>query len=320
MSSKRTRAQASSSSSPSVKPLALDSDIEAAIRTLMANWRAEKVFSEQLISGILHRARDVIMAEPMLARVSAPVNVCGDIHGQLRDLVSIMDSGRAPPQSTYLFLGDYVDRGKQGIECMGVLLGLKILHPKSITLLRGNHESASLTRQYGFYDECKRRFNAKLFKKFIDVFNCFPVAAVIDNAALCMHGGLSPHLMNLGQIEKLTRPYEIPEQGLICDLLWADPDGTHRSWKPSDRGVSHTFGADVVEDTLRRLDLDLIVRAHQVMDNGYDFFAQRRLVTIFSASNYCGEFTNCGAMLQMDADLKCSFQIFKPRFEKASFK
>ncbi|CAN4101654.1 unnamed protein product [Withania somnifera] len=183
-------------------------------------------------------------------------------------------------------------------------------------LLRGNHECASINRIYGFYDECKRRFNVKLWKSFTDCFNCLPVAALIEEKILCMHGGLSPDLSSLDQIQNLPRPTAIPDTGLLCDLLWSDPGKDVKGWGMNDRGVSYTFGPDKVSEFLSKHDLDLVCRAHQVVEDGYEFFAERQLVTIFSAPNYCGEFDNAGAMMSVDENLMCSFQILKPAEKK----
>ena len=188
----------------------------------------------------------------------------GDIHGQYSDLLRLFDYGRFPPKTNYLFLGDYVDRGKQSIETICLLLAYKIKFPDNFFLLRGNHECASINRIYGFYDECKRRFSVRLWKVFTDCFNCLPVAAVIDEKILCMHGGLSPDMRSLDQIRSIERPIDVPDQGLLCDLLWADPDRDISGWSENDRGVSYTFGADKVAEFLKKHDLDLICRAHQV--------------------------------------------------------
>ncbi|KQK07407.1 hypothetical protein BRADI_2g35130v3 [Brachypodium distachyon] len=177
-----------------------------------------------------------------------------DIHGQFVDLLRLCDLGGYPPTSTFVFLRDHVDRGKQ---------------------------------IYGFYDECKRRFNVRQCKIFSDYFNCLPIAALIDDKILCMHGGLSPELNDLDKIKDIERPAEIPDYGLLCDLLWSDPS------PDGEGGGRLTKGFHVVED-------------------GYKFFAQRRLVTIFSAPKYCGEFDNVGALLSIDENLLCSFQILKP--------
>ncbi|KAG4908324.1 hypothetical protein JHK84_056853 [Glycine max] len=268
--------------------------------------------SEAEIKQLCLVSRDIFLRQPNLLELEAPIKICGDVHGQYSDLLRLFEYGGLPPRSNYLFLGDYVDRGKQSLETICLLLAYKIKYPNNFFLLRGNHECASINRIYGFYDECKRRYNVRLWKVFTECFNCLPVAALIDEKILCMHGGLSPELHNLNQIKSLPRPIEVPETGLLCDLLWSDPSSDIRGWGENDRGVSYTFGADRVTEFLQKHDLDLICRAHQVMEDGYEFFANRQLVTIFSAPNYCGEFDNAGAMMTVDETLVCSFQILKP--------
>jgi serine/threonine-protein phosphatase PP1 catalytic subunit len=276
--------------------------------------------TEQEIKLLCARARPVLLEQPMLLELEAPIKICGDIHGQFTDLLRLFEYGGFPPTANYLFLGDYVDRGKQSIETICLLLAYKIQYPENFFILRGNHESAGINRIYGFYDECKRRYSIKLWKVFSDVFNCLPAAALIDEKILCMHGGLSPELQSLQQISNLERPCDVPDIGLLCDLLWSDPDGNVTGWGENDRGVSFVFGTDIVSNFLQNQDLDLIVRAHQVVEDGYEFFAGRRLVTLFSAPNYCGEFDNAGGMISVDEDLMCSFQILKPSSRSTRFR
>ena len=250
----------------------------------------------------------------------------------------LFEYGGFPPEANYLFLGDYVDRGKQSLETICLLLAYKIKYPENFFVLRGNHECASINRIYGFYDECKRRYNIKLWKTFTDCFNCLPIAAIIDEKIFTMHGGLSPDLNSMEQIRRVMRPTDvrespwavgsaqrtvsawvwltpigqIPDCGLLCDLLWSDPDKDITGWSENDRGVSFTFGPDVVSRFLQKHDMDLICRAHQVVEDGYEFFSKRQLVTLFSAPNYCGEFDNAGAMMSVDESLLCSFQVGAP--------
>ncbi len=238
------------------------------------------------------------------------------MHGQYYDLLRLFEYGGFPPDANYLFLGDYVDRGKQSLETVCLLLAYKIKYPENFFLLRGNHECASINRIYGFYDECKRRYNIKLWKTFTDCFNCLPIASLIDEKILCMHGGLSPELSSLEQVKRIMRPTDVPDTGLLCDLLWSDPEKDVQGWGENDRGVSFTFGPEIVGGFNKKHDIDLICRAHQVVEDGYEFFAKRQLVTLFSAPNYCGEFDNAGAMMSVDDTLMCSFQILKPAEKK----
>jgi serine/threonine-protein phosphatase PP1 catalytic subunit len=252
------------------------------------------------------------MTQPNLLNVEAPIKLVGDIHGQFPDLLRLLENNGYPPDTRYLFLGDYIDRGKQGLECVVLLMSYKVKYSDKIFLLRGNHEDASINRIYGFYDECKRRYSVKLWKEFNDTLNCLPLAAVIDDKIFCVHGGLSPEMRKLDDIRNLPRPSAVPDQGMLCDFLWSDPDPEISGWGENDRGVSYTFGADVVEQFLEKYDFDLIVRAHQVVEDGNEFFANHQLVTLFSAPNYCGEFDNAGAVMSVDDALMCSFQMLKP--------
>ncbi|CAD5173533.1 serine/threonine-protein phosphatase PP1 isozyme 2 [Musa acuminata AAA Group] len=292
---------------------ALDDLIERLLEGKKHKAGGKKIqLSELEIRNLCVAAKEIFLRQPVLLELEAPINICGDVHGQFSDLLRLFEYGGFPPSSNYLFLGDYVDRGKQSIETICLLLAYKIKYADNFFLLRGNHECASINRIYGFYDECKRRFSVRLWKLFTDCFNCLPVAAIIDDKIFCMHGGLSPELQSMDQIREIERPVDVPDQGLLCDLLWSDPDREIRGWGENDRGVSYTFGADRVAEFLRKHDLDLICRAHQVVEDGYEFFADRQLVTIFSAPNYCGEFNNAGALMNVDASLLCSFQILKP--------
>lgn len=158
----------------------------------------------------------------------------------------------------------------------------------------------------------KRRYNTKLWRSFVDCFDVLPVAATVDDRIFCCHGGLSPHLEQIQQIDDLTRPTDVPHSGLMCDLLWADLNHTTSGWGPNERGVSVSYAEDIVCQFLKRNDFDLICRAHEVMEDGYEFFADRKLITIFSAPNYCGEYDNAAAVVKVDKDLVCSLVILKP--------
>ena len=269
---------------------------------------------------LIAKSFEAVSEQPMLLELSAPMQIVGDIHGQFLDLLRLFEFKGMPDGTStsarYLFLGDYVDRGPNGLECMFLLMALKIKHPEQIWMLRGNHECAAINRIYGFYDECKRRYSIKLWKKFQDVFNALPMIAVIDEKIFCVHAGLSPDLNSIEQINHIRRPTDVPDSGVTCDLLWSDPDPDISGWAENDRGVSYTFGADVVGKFLTKHDYDLVVRAHQVVEDGYEFFADRQLVTIFSAPNYCGEFDNAGAVMAVDESLMCSFRILKPADKK----
>ena len=274
------------------------------------------LLSEEELKYLCNKSMEIFMQESSFLELTAPIIICGDIHGQYRDLIRLFDFGGSPQKKQYLFLGDYVDRGKNSIECISLLLAYKVKYPKNIYLLRGNHESEMINRTYGFYDECKRRYNLRIWKIFSDCFNWLPISALVNDKILCMHGGLSPDLQELNNIKQIIRPTEVPEQGLLCDLLWSDPEKDAEDWAPNNRGISVVFNEDLIEKTIDKFDIDLICRAHQVVENGYEFFAQRKLVTVFSAPNYCGEFDNAGAFMTVNQDLMCGFKVLVPEIKE----
>ncbi|KAI8595354.1 Metallo-dependent phosphatase-like protein [Dissophora ornata] len=261
---------------------------------------------------ICQTAREILLSQPTLIELNAPVKIVGDIHGQYTDLLRLFEMCGFPPSANFLFLGDYVDRGKMSLETILLLFCYKIKYPENFFLLRGNHECANVTRVYGFYDECKRRASVKMWRAFVDVFNCLPLAAIVANKIFCVHGGLSPNLSSMDDIRALRRPTDVPDYGLLNDLLWSDPSDTALDWEDNERGVSYCFGRSIIQRFLNRHDFDLICRAHMVVEDGYEFFNDRTLVTVFSAPNYCGEFDNYGAVMSVNEDLLCSFELLKP--------
>lgn len=288
----------------------VDDIITKLLRIRESKQILRSVLDEDEIKFLCLRGKEILLEQPMLLELRPPLVICGDIHGQYEDLLRVFDKVSYPPQENYLFLGDYVDRGKQSIETICLLLAYKVKYPENICLLRGNHESAGINRIYGFFDECKRRYSISLWKSFIACFDCLPVAAIIDDKIFCCHGGLSPDIRSMQQIRDIKRPLVVPDEGLVCDLLWSDPDEFIHNWGiNASRGVSYTFGASVVRQFLLKYDFDLIVRAHIVVEDGYEFFANRQLVTIFTAPNYCGEFDNAGAYMVVDEYLTCRFGI-----------
>lgn len=243
--------------------MALNSDVN--VDEMISRLWASKIgkmpiFHEDELKQICQKGRNIFLSQPGLLELEAPVKICGDIHGQFSDLLRLFENGSLPPDVNYLFLGDYVDRGKQSLECITLLLCYKIKYPENFFLLRGNHECSSINRIYGFYDECKRRYSIKVWKCFIDCFNCLPLAAIIDEKIFCCHGGLSPDLHDVRQIKNISRPTDVPDSGLLCDLLWSDPSSDHLGWASSDRGVSYTFGHDVLTRFLDKHDMDLVCR------------------------------------------------------------
>lgn len=252
------------------------------------------------VKTLCEMAREILSREQNVRPVSCPVTVCGDIHGQFHDLQELFRIGGASPDTNYLFMGDYVDRGYYSVETVTLLVALKIRYPDRLTILRGNHESRQITQVYGFYDECLRKYgNAEVWKLFTDLFDYLPLTALIDNQVFCLHGGLSPAIDNLDDIRALDRVQEVPHEGPMCDLLWSDPDDRY-GWGISPRGAGYTFGQDISENFNHSNNLTLVARAHQLVMEGYQWSQENQVVTIFSAPNYCYRCGNQAAIMELD--------------------
>ena len=254
---------------------------------------------------LIQEAKSVFEAEDTLLELRPPLNICGDIHGQFTDLLRLLAMSEPLPNTRYLFLGDYVDRGPQGVEVMCLLLALKLKYPDNIYMLRGNHECKEMTELYGFAKECIAKQSRMVYNEFCALFDWLPIVAIISKKIFCVHGGLSPSFENLDQIRQIRRPTSIPDTGLLADLLWSDPDKGTKEWGPSERGVTFVWGWAPAKKFLQRNGFSVLVRAHQLAMNGIEFpFApERSVITVFSAPGYAGEFKNKGAFLKVDPQL-----------------
>ncbi|KAI4839482.1 protein phosphatase-beta [Plasmodium brasilianum] len=259
---------------------------------------------------------DILKEEPNCIQVSAPVTVAGDIHGQFFDLLELFHIGGLPPDVSYLFLGDYVDRGYYSCECFCLVACLKIKYPNKVTILRGNHESRQITKVYGFYDECIRKYNNdnNAWKYLTDAFDYLPLTAIINKEIFCDHGGISPYVQTIQEINSLNRFKEIPQEGAICDLLWSDPagpeDDVSEGWKVSPRGAGVLFNEDKTNTFLHMNNLSCICRAHQLVQEGFQWMHNDKVVTIFSAPNYCYRCGNSASLMIVDEFMEKDFITF----------
>ncbi|KAJ8608426.1 hypothetical protein CTAYLR_010329 [Chrysophaeum taylorii] len=287
--------------------MAQESDVDLWIDKL----RRCEVLGESSVRRLCELAKEILVDESNVQKISAPVTICGDIHGQFYDLLELFRVGGDCPETNYLFLGDFVDRGHYSLETFLFLVALKVRYPGRITLIRGNHESRQITQVYGFYDECVRKYgSAQVWKYCTELFDFLSLSAVVDNKVLCVHGGLSPSVSTLDQIRTIDRKHEVPHDGAMCDLLWSDPEEIS-GWGLSPRGAGYLFGGDVVEKFNAQNNLDLIARAHQLVMEGHKPLFDDKLVTVWSAPNYCYRCGNVAAILQLDANLNRSFRIFQ---------
>ena len=259
-----------------------------------------KCLPEYNLKILCNKLIEILSEESHVQPIEAPVIVCGDIHGQFYDLTNIFERGGEIPNNRYLFLGDYVDRGYNSVETLEYLLCLKLKYPEYITLLRGNHESRQICFTYGFYEEITKKYgNANPWKYFNDVFDYLPLASIIEGKIFCVHGGLSPKICYIDQIRLLNRVQEIPHEGPFSDLMWSDPDEVD-GWQISSRGAGFLFGDKVVDEFNQLNDISLICRAHQLVNEGYKYWFDKKLVTVWSAPNYCYRCGNLASILKID--------------------
>jgi len=289
------------------------SDLDRQIATLMKC----EIIKESEVKILCQKAMEILMEESNVQRVDAPVTICGDIHGQFYDLKELFKVGGDCPDTNYLFLGDFVDRGFYSVETFLLLLALKVRYPDRITLIRGNHESRQITQVYGFYDECLRNYGSvNVWRYCTEIFDYLSLSALIEDKILCVHGGLSPSIDTLDQIRVIDRKQEVPHDGAMCDLLWSDPEDIE-GWGLSPRGAGYLFGGNVVKTFNHTNGLDLIARAHQLVMEGYKYMFDKTLATVWSAPNYCYRCGNVAAILELDENRNANFKIFEAAPQEA---
>jgi len=262
-----------------------------------------ETIDESEVEQLCLKARELWIEEGNIQSVDSPVTLCGDIHGQFYDLMQLFKEGGDAPETNYLFLGDFVDRGNFSVETFLLLLALKVRYPDRITLIRGNHESRQITQVYGFYDECLRKYGSPyVWQLCTDVFDYLSLGAMVDNEVFCVHGGLSPSMSTLDQIRTIDRKVEVPHDGLMCDLLWSDPDtdGVESGWAMSPRGAGFLFGKGVVDTFVQLNAVSFVARAHQLVNEGYKWHFEKQVLTVWSAPNYCYRCGNVAAVFKYD--------------------
>jgi serine/threonine-protein phosphatase 2B catalytic subunit len=275
--------------------------------------REGRVLAEHALE-IIRRMSELLRAEANLIKLKDPVTVVGDTHGQYYDFLKLLDVGGDASQTHYLFLGDYVDRGSYSIEVVLLIFSIKLMYPKRIWLLRGNHESRQMTQFFNFRDECEHKYDKTVYHAIMEAFDCLPLGALVNGKFLAVHGGISPELRSTNQINGVNRFEEPPRSGIFCDLLWADPvDEDAMGKKQTEpfiqnevRGCSYFFSYEGVKQFLDRNGLLSIIRAHEAQLEGYKMHrANERsgfptVITIFSAPNYCDAYNNKAAVLQFE--------------------
>lgn len=290
--------------------VAKDLDVEGLLERLRQSTSPGPwPIGQEELEKICEIVAEIFLSEPCLLEMTPPVNVCGAVQGHFQQLCRIFDHLGSPKQAKYVFLGNYVDRGSQSIETMATLLLYKCQYPDRLALLRGRHECQSINRIYGFFDECRKRCSLKYWKTWVHVFNCMPCCARIQNRILCVPNGISMETQAAGTLEKINRivrPTMVPDEGLLFDLLWAEPNPDVKGFVDEVR-MRSCFGADVVAPFLETHGLDLICRS-ATTEQGYEYWNGTPMVSIISHVSV--DFSNIGAVMLVDEQVKPSFLLF----------
>nr|CAG4646148.1 EOG090X03S1 [Macrothrix elegans] len=286
------------------------------MQELMEAYKDQKKLHKKYAFKILLDIEELFKSQPSMVDVTIPEDskftVCGDIHGQFYDLMNIFKlNGLPSTENPYLFNGDFVDRGSFSVECIFTLFGFKLLYPNHFFMARGNHESQTMNQMYGFEGEVKSKYSMQMAELFTEVYNWLPLAHCLNQRVLVMHGGLfSRDDVTLDDIRVTDRNRQPPEEGIMCELLWSDPQPM-KGRSPSKRGVGIQFGPDVTNRFLERNHLDYVIRSHEVKADGYEIAHEGKCITVFSAPNYCDTMGNKGAFITMiGKDMKPQFTTY----------
>lgn len=280
------------------------------MQNLVERIQRYELLTESEISHVCDKVIDIMILEPNIRRIPGNTTVIGDIHGQFSDLLHIFQVYGSPEQNSYVFLGDYVDRGENSLECIMLLLVYKAMHPGNIVLIRGNHEQRTINKVYGFYDEvCMKYGGSKIWDAVNSVFPHFNLGCIIDNKYLCIHGGISPRI-TINKLERADRFEKITEESIINDIIWSDPY-YKQGFAPNPRGSGFLFGEDILKQFLMFNNLEMIVRSHQLAIEGYKWDFENLCLTIWSAPDYMGKCSNPASVLFIEKGLPISSRSLK---------
>jgi len=239
---------------------------------------------------IIKEARSIFEKESCVLNLNGKFIIVGDIHGDIQTLIRIFGKYGYPPKTSYIFLGDYVDRGQRSCEVILMLFSLKILYSDNIYLLRGNHEFDSMNCAFGFKDECLKKFNNEIYDSFEKTFDQLPIIAIINKSIFCVHGGISHKILSLNDISNLKKPKGNQTDDVITDFLWSDPSYIVSMYDESPRNAGKIFGDEALKKFLNSTGLKYVIRSHECIFDGYDYplGQNNKIITIFSSCNYCG--------------------------------
>ena len=294
--------------------------------------------SKETLSQLIDQCTEIVREQPIIAYLRPPVKIFGGLFGQYIDLLRYFDTFGEPSDTAggdiesfdYLFLGDYVGRGCKGLEVMSVLMALKVRYPDQVTLLRGHLEDPTQASLYGFQEECASRLSedpqsaSSLFARFTALFEQLPLAAVLDDSILCVHAGIGKSWRHVDQLSALNRPARVArppgnsEEQLLLDILWSDPmendkgSGTVANTFRDADGSIVRYSSERLQQFLSDNSFVLMVRSHECVLSGYDRCAMNKLITVCSATDYCGKYRNAGAMLVVKRNMEIVPKLLNP--------
>jgi protein phosphatase len=267
-----------------------------------------------VIKRVIRSATAAFKKSPLVLRLDGSFVVVGDIHGNLDDLLRIFERHGYPPDQRYLFLGDYIDRGAHSLEVLLLIYTLFVKYPSHVFLLRGNHETRVSAKTHGFSETCLLNLSKSELRLFLKSFSEMPIAAVLNNRIFCVHGGISPNIRTLTELETLVaRPLVSVSNSAAVDILWSDPSPRATGFSPNTRGTGCFFGSAQLDIFLNDNGLDCLIRAHEWFDAGLDwpFGPLGRCLTVFSSSDYCGK-GNSGAVALVSDEHRIEIVTFDP--------
>ncbi len=288
-------------------------DKEVNLEELIQKIEKNEVLPIKEFDIILNKAKEILNKRENIAILKSPITICGCINAHFDELKDIFKICGEASNTQYLFLGDYVDKGWNGLSVVLLLMVLLVKYPSNIYLLRGNHDSRMMSEPYGFYSECIKKYSKPdegkhIFEKINELFDLFQLAAVVDNKIFCVHGGLSPKIKKIEEINKIDRKLEIPREGIITDLIWSDPSEEIMEYSPSPKGAGQFYGEKAVNDFIKENNnISIIIRSHTLVMEGYQYQFNNKLLTIFSAPLYAGRIENIGAVLKIDENQNYNF-------------
>ena len=266
----------------------------------------------KVLKDLLTDCLEIFKNESTLLEVDGPMVVIGDLHGHLLDLLRILSIFLTPKRTKFLFLGDLVDRGEFSLETIILVLTMKALWPDRVYIIRGNHEFLDIFSDCGFANDVMSVYRSSaVVNLFADVFGYIPLAAICKKY-LFIHGGIGPSVTKLSDISNTPRPISSFSTDIITDLLWSDPNPNIISYATSTRGLGHYFGIEAIDNFLKNNNIECIVRGHQCIEDGVRSMYGGKVITVFSASSYCGDTMNKAGILIVRGDGKIECKVYDP--------